>query len=417
VHAKEPQPLGFRATDPTNHLDPHDNYAQMHNQSPVFFDSERELYWVVRNDLIRYINTNPQIFSSNVELFGGTGIVGYPKSVQEIRSRGVGHGDTLITNNDADSHRAYKEIVQRAFAPRRVLMFETQTQDLAHQLIHAFPESGEIDFSSQFAVPLTFTVICRQLGIEEAMLATFKKWSDSIDVLLSNMAEEEALISAAHDELALQQYMLQRCELRRKDPKEDVISDIVTARFKGERPLNDTELFGILNQLFVAGNESTRSTLMGAIYYLTQQPEIFDQIRDGGQPVIKVFVEEVLRMWSAVQGLYRRALHDTEIEGVMIPKGAKIHIRYGAANIDPDAFTNPRQIDLTRAQPRGHLSFGYGIHHCVGAALARQELVTAIDLLTTKFSKVTLEQSPSDFHFFSSYHLRCLESMRVKFWT
>ena len=415
MHTEEPKLLKFKATDPVNHLYPHDNYATMHDQAPVFFDPERELYWVVRYDLIQYVNRNPQTFSSHIELFGGTGIVGYPKSVQEIRSRGVGHGDTLITNNDRDSHRAYKEIVQKAFSPRRVRMFEVQTQDLASRLIDEFPESGEIDFSAQFAVPLTFTVICRQLGIEEEMLPTFKKWSDSIDVLLSNMADEEALISAAKDELELQEYMLQRCELRRRDPKEDVISDIVTARFKGERPLTDTELFGILNQLFVAGNESTRSTLMGAIYYLTQQPEIHARIREGGQPVIRVFVEEVLRMWSAVQGLYRITLHDTEIEGVRIPKGAKVHIRYGAANVDPSAFDTPCEIDLARPNPRGHLAFGYGIHHCVGAALARQELVTAIDLLTTRFSKVTLAQPQTDFHFFPSYHLRCLEALKVKF--
>jgi|TARA_B110000483_G_scaffold241556_1_gene324886 cytochrome P450 len=416
LHIKEPQLLKFKATDPANHLYPHDNYANMHDQSPVFFDPERELYWIVRHDLIQYVNKNPQTFSSHVELFGGTGINGYPESVQEIRARGVGHGDTLITNNDRDSHRAYKEIVQRAFSPRRVLMFEQQTKDLASRLIDEIPESGEIDFSAQFAVPLTFTVICRQLGIEEEMLPTFKKWSDSIDVLLSNMADEQALISAAKDELELQKYMIERCELRRQDPKEDVISDIVTARFKGERLLTDMELFGILNQLFVAGNESTRSTLIGAIYYLTQQPEIYARIREGGQPVIKVFVEEVLRMWSAVQGLYRTTLHDTELEGVTIPKGAKVHIRYGAANVDPSAFDNPCEIDLERPNPRNHLSFGYGIHHCVGAALARQELVTAIDLLTTRFSKVTLEQPHKDFHFFSSYHLRSLEVMKVKFW-
>lgn len=416
MHSAEPQPLLFQATDPKNHLYPHDNYADMHDQTPVFYDPDRDLYWVVRYDLIQHVNMNPQTFSSNVELFGGTGIVGYPESVQAIRSSGVGHGDTLITNNDASSHRAYKEIVQKAFAPRRLILFETQIRALARQLIDEFPESGEVDFSSQFAVPLTFTVICRQLGIEEKMLSTFKKWSDSIDVLLGNLAEEDALISAAQDELALQQYMLKRCELRRHNPKEDVISDIVTASFNNERPLNDTELFGILNQLFVAGNESTRSTLMGAIYYLTQNPEIFAQIREGGEPVIKVFVEEVLRMWSAVQGLYRRAMHDTELEGVKIPKGAKVHIRYGAANVDPNAFKNPFDIDLTRSRPRSHLAFGYGAHHCVGAVLARLELVTAIELLTTTFSKVTLEQSPEEFHFFSSYHLRCLESLRVKFW-
>jgi cytochrome P450 len=416
VHETEPKALGFKATDPANHLYPHDNYANMHEEAPIFYDADRDLYWVVRYDLIQYVNKNPQTFSSNIELFGGTGLAGYPESVQAIRSRGVGHGDTLITNNDAESHRAYKEIVQRAFAPRRLIIFENQIKELASQLINEFPESGEIDFSAQFAVPLTFTVICRQLGIEEEMLPTFKKWSDAIDVLLSNMADEDALIAAAQDELALQQYMLKRCELRRQDPKEDVISDIVTAKYNDERPLNDTELFGILNQLFVAGNESTRSTLMGAIYYLTQHPEIFTEIREGGEPVIKVFVEEVLRMWSAVQGLYRRALHDTEIEGVKIPEGAKIHIRYGAANIDPNFFENPLEIDLTRSRPRSHIAFGYGIHHCVGAVLARQELVSAIESLTTTFSKVTLEQSPADFHFFSSYHLRCLESLSVKFW-
>ena len=154
---------------------------------------------------------------------------------------------------------------------------------------------------------------------------------------------------------------------------------------------------------------------MGAIYYLTQQPEIYDRIREGGQPVIEVFVEEVLRMWSAVQGLYRTVLHDTEIEGVAIPKGAKIHIRWGAANIDPSVFDHPLEIDLSRPNAKAHMAFGYGAHHCVGAALARQELVTSIDQLTTRFSKVTLEQPESDFQFFPSYHLRCLEALRVKF--
>jgi len=415
VKASEPQPLAFKATDPRSHACPHDNYVAMQGQSPVFFDPDRNLYWVTRYDLIEKINQTPETFSNHVDIYEGTRLDGYPQEVKEIRSGLVEHVDTMLTNANAESHRAYRKLVDKAFMPRRVRMIESEIDALAVQLMDDFPETNEVEFASQFAIPLTFTIIARQLGISTDMLPTFKKWSDSIDTLISNMGDTEALLASARNERDMQNYMLERCAARREDPKDDIISDIVTADFNGERPLNDGELYNILTQLFVAGNKSTRSTLIGAIYNLAQNPEILESIRAGGRPAVKAFVEEILRLWAPVQGLYRRVLHDTEIEGVAIPKGALVHVRYAAANIDPAVHENPLEIDLERPNPKRHMAYGSGAHHCIAATLARQELVSAIEQLTARYSRITLEQDEKDLDYFPSYHLRCPTALHVKF--
>lgn len=121
---------------------------------------------------------------------------------------------------------------------------------------------------------------------------------------------------------------------------------------------------------------------------------------------MKVFVEEILRVWSPNQGQYRRVRKDTEIEGVFVPKGAMLHLRYGAANFDENVFGCPETIDLDRAKPRQHLSFGTGIHTCVGAPLARQEILTGFQMLFERFDGFELAEDPADLNVHPSYNLR-----------
>jgi cytochrome P450 len=225
-------------------------------------------------------------------------------------------------------------------------------------------------------VRLPVMVIADQLGIPRKDLAVFKQWSDAaieqIDPLLSAQRELE-LTRLIID---MQSYFVARAEQLRRQPADNLFSDLVHAEIEGRR-LDDREMCSIVQQLLVAGNETTTSTLGSALILLIETPGLADTLHERTE-LVRAFVEEVLRLRSPVQGLLRRARADIDVDGVTIPKGAIVHLMNAAANHDPRIFANPHEIDLFRDNGARHMAFGHGIHFCIGAQLARAELNVAI---------------------------------------
>jgi cytochrome P450 len=272
---------------------------------------------------------------------------------------------------------------------------EPQLRAVANELIDAFIDAGQVDFLPAFAVPFPVTVISDILGVDRKDIWKFKHWGDlmisgNIDVLSHQRRREVA--QAVVD---LHQYFVPRIEERRLAPRDDLLSEMVNARVDGEAPLTTEELLPIIDQILLAGHETTTNLVCNGLVNLLRNPDLVAQLR--AQPeLIEPMVEEVLRWDPPIQCTFRRATADSRLHGVAIPKGEMVLPMWGAANRDPAEFPAPDIFDITRKNVRKHMGFGYGPHFCAGAELARLEARIAFELLLERLGDLELDEAASD---------------------
>ena len=297
--------------------------------------------------------------------------------------------NTLLTA-DPPVHTRFRKLVNLAFSMKRVDAIEAEIRAIVERLVDAFPADGHIDFVRDFAIPLPVAVIASQIGIGEADgsispegIATVKRWSDAFADRLGGMISKERELECAREVVEFQHAMKARIDARRENRTEDLLSDLVYATVEGERPLDDAELLSVLQQLMVAGNETTTSTLAGGVLLLIQNPDQEAKVR-ADPALIPNMVEEMLRLESPSAGLWRIVKRDAELGGVTVPGNSMMMLRYAAANRDPAKFEDPDRFDPARKNARSHLAFGRGIHMCVGNMLSRKELAVAFDVLLQK---------------------------------
>jgi cytochrome P450 len=259
------------------------------------------------------------------------------------------------------------------------------------QLIDSFAGRGRCEFVSEFAFPLPGIVISEQLGLSAGEIGTFRRWADAMLAPAQGLlTDEDTAIGCADIEAEAQHYLAEVFAARRARPTGDLISALVAASEEEERPLSMPELQNLLQQLITGGYITTADAITSAMWLLIENPDQSRLLKDD-PGLIKAFAEESLRMLAPVQGLFRKATRDVEIHGVTIPAGSVLHVRYGAANRDDEAFAAPEEFDVTREHVMRHMSFGQGPHACVGAPLARQEMVTAFERLLARLDDLRLD--------------------------
>ena len=291
--------------------------------------------------------------------------------------------NTLLTN-DPPSHTQFRALVNKAFTPKRVAQLEGEIRQITNDLIDRWVDGGRVELVSEFAVGLPLTVIADALGVDRADMPAFKRWSDDSVAPLSGMLSPERQLECARSRVEMQRYMAERCRERETDPRDDLLSDLVQARFdSGERAgeqLSMPELLNVIEQLLVAGNETTTKLIAAGMLALLEHPAQMTAVR-ADRSLIPNLVEEALRYESPVQMLPRVAKVDVEVGGVAVPAGSILMMMYGCANRDDAKYPGAAAFDVTRDNARTHLAFGQGPHFCPGAALARSEARIAFELL------------------------------------
>jgi cytochrome P450 len=229
------------------------------------------------------------------------------------------------------------------------------------------------------------------------------------------MQSEEEERWSVEQEIEAQHYFQRIYERLRKQPDDTVLSDLINTPM-GDRPLNDNELHAhMMADTFVGGSETTTNAISGGVWLLCQFPEQYAKLNADPERYLRTFIEEVVRLESPVQGLFRVATRDLELHGVAIPSGATVNVRYAAANRDPEHFENPDALDLERKNAATHLGFGTGVHHCLGAPLARRELHWAFAALLEGVTDIHLAPGRNDFAIAPNYCLRALKQLHIAF--
>ncbi len=372
--------------DPSVLADPWAQARRMREEAPVYRDPLTGIYFISSYRAVEEATKNWEIFSNRfgVALAGGDINADAPSSAMpDTGEDGYPPVDTMLTADPPEQKR-FRKLIAKAFSARRVEALTDRVGVISTELADAFADDGKVELLSQFAQPLPLTVIAEQLGAPREDLHLFRNWTDGFLLQLSGMADEAGQLEAQRLIREFQDYFAARLEERRNDPHDDIISDIVTSTVEGERPLNMAEMLSILQQLLVAGNETTASAITEGMWLLMENPDQLELVQREPERIPNL-VEEVLRMASPTANMWRVCKQTTELEGVEIPGGAMCMLRFQAADRDPAVFPDPDRFDITRENAGDHLAFGLGIHFCVGAALARKEMVNAFETLLTRF--------------------------------
>src|SRR5262249_50993696 len=241
-------------------------------------------------------------------------------------------------------------------------------------------------------------------------LPQLKRWSDAAVAMVSGLSTPAQLAENARQVAELIAYFVRRCDEAALAPGDDVLGDLVRA-CEGSEALTRDEVVSILLQILTAGNESTTSLIGSALLLLLQHPEVEARIRADGA-LLEPFIEEALRLESPFHGHFRLVRRDTEVAGEPLPAGSRVMLLWGAANRDADEFPNPDAIDLARPNGRAHLAFGFGIHHCIGAALARLETRVVLGTLLARTG--ALRRAEGKIAHVPSMLVRCLAALPVE---
>jgi cytochrome P450 len=301
--------------------------------------------------------------------------------------------------SDPPQHTFFRRLVQQAFTARAVNEMQPQIEALVDELIDGFVGRGEADIHDELAYPLPTIVIAQMLGVPEHDREMFKEWSDASVAAMSSRTPEvfrpqrEALnaylIEHARHRLAL--------EAAGEPLPDDLVSRLVTAEQDGQR-VSETDMVALLGQLLVGGNETTTSLITNALVRLTEDPARWERLHADPEPeLVDVAVEESLRFDPPVLGLFRTTTCPVRLHDEEIPERAKVMLLYAAANRDPRVFDDPNTFSLDRNLDelrRHHLSFGYGIHFCIGAALARMEARIVLTKMAERFPGLRMTAAP-----------------------
>ena len=304
-----------------------------------------------------------------------------------------------------------------AFRPKKIKAMDPFVEETAYKLMDAFIDAGRCDWVKQFAVPLPLIVIGRQMGVPEEDIWQIKAWTDAWVQRLGMMQTEEEEKWSVEMEIEAQHYFQPIFERLRNEPDDTLLSEMVNRVIpEWGRPLNDNELHAeMMADTFVGGSETTTNAIAFGVKLLIENPHIWQTLKADPEKHLRTFIEEVLRLEGPVQGLFRTTAKDIELHGVTIPAGAMLNIRYAAGNRDEREFSCPEQLDLDRDKPGRHIAFGSGVHHCLGAPLARRELYWSFKALVERVDELWFAPGRNDFTIAPNFALRALKELHIEF--
>jgi cytochrome P450 len=350
-------------------------YRTMRATHPVHFREKEDTWELFRYDDILDVLSEPERFSSDFQR---------DDSLDQPLAR------TMIAS-DPPLHSQLRGLVARDFTPRAVAQLTPRITAIAHELLDRVAHAGSMDVVKDFADPLPVIVIAEMLGIPAEERARFKAWSDT---LISGSFEERRRMRrmGVHDAASvvvdeMSEYFKQKIAQRRRQPEDDLISKLLDAQLDGNK-LSQEELLGFCILLLVAGNITTTNLISNAVICFDEHPEVIRRLR--AEPkLLPAAIEEVLRYRSPARFVVRRAVATTRLHDQEIQADQTVIAWLHSANFDEQHFPEPERFDIERT-PNRHLAFGYDIHFCLGAHLARLEARTALGALLERLPDIRL---------------------------
>ncbi len=372
--------------DERTRANPHPMYAQMRAEAPIYegtgLGGYNTFWFLTRYDDVQTALKHPKLGRDIRANLPEVHVRRYFPNPPDPRFAAL---DRHLLNQDPPNHTRLRALVHKAFTPRAIAALQPRIEAIADALLDEMAQEETAELIEQFSYPLPITVIAEMLGVPSSDRAMFRKWTR--DLLNGDSLEE-----AAESTMAFVLYMNALIEARRNDPQDDILTGLVHAA-EGDDTLDHMELLAMIFLLLVAGHETTVNLISNGVLTLLKHPDQLAKLR-ADMRLMPSAVEEILRYEGPVEiPMLRWAFEDVEIGGVTIPQGDVVVPCLMAANRDPAVFANPDTFDITR-QPNPHIAFGFGIHYCLGAPLARLEGTIALTRLLARFDKLALAANP-----------------------
>jgi cytochrome P450 len=374
--------LGLALFDDQYLQNPHPLYEQMHQAGPVHRIGESDFYAVSSWDAVNEAVTRCADFSSNL-----TATMMYQPggAVTAFQMGELGGPTQALATADEPAHSVHRKALLPQLAAKRIRAFEPFIGDTAASVWNSHARDKRIEWMGAMANRLPMMIVGRIIGVPDADIDKLVRWGYSATQVVEGLVTQDQMEAAGVAVMELSGYITEQFQQAAANPQDNLLGDLATAHANGE--LGDLVALAMMITLFSAGGESTASLIGSAAWVLATQPDIQQQIRDDPE-LLGAFLEEVLRYEPPFRGHYRHVVNDTELCGVELPAGSRLLLLWGAANRDPSHFDNARQFRLDRPAGKGHISFGKGIHFCVGAALARLEAKIVLGQLLERTSNI-----------------------------
>jgi len=367
--------IRFDPLAPDQREDPYPVYELARRERPVFHAPAYDLWVVTRYEDVLQVLRDHDSFSSTGALKSSP--EPFPPEVREVLAEGWPDMPFII-EIDPPLHDRIRGLVTKAFTPRRVAELEPRVFEIASDLIDGFAAEGRVDVIDRFAWPLPLRVLGELLGLPEGDLRRLHEWGTDW-LLLQQPGPLERRVEHARGLLEMQRYFVRALEEREREPRNDLMGALVEKRAESEPPLTVPEVAGLPLDLMVAGHVTVTRAIGSALALVFRHPELGRQLLD--PDTAPQAIEEILRLESPAQGLFRRTTREVRLGEATLPEGARVMVHFGSANRDECVFSAADRLDPGREELARHVAFGKGIHFCIGAPLARLELRTALPML------------------------------------
>lgn len=374
--------------DPFNLNTPHARWEAFRKEEPIFYHEETG-YWVVsRYEDIKAIFDDWKTFSSENAQKPMRPMCDAGK---KVLTDGGFTAYSGLTARVPPDHTRIRKVAQSCFGPRRFKSIQPQIEGIvARHLdeLEALGKSGPVNFWEVVAYPVPAYVLFTLMGIPESDVPKIKQYGASRGKMTWSDLSDEEQIPVAHDMVAYWKYIHDLLDMRRANPGDDFPSDLLRLQAEGAE-ITDEEIAGVLYSTLFAGHETTSTFMGNYVMAMMHNRDSWDQMK-ADPSLIPNAVEEMLRYMPSVVGWRRKARTATTVGGVDLPAGAEVLMITGSANRDEAQFPDGEKLDITRENARTHLSFGYGIHYCLGFQLAKMEASELFKQLSTRFPDLRL---------------------------
>ena len=407
INAKDKH-VKLNTRDPEFYNNPYPYYAELRKSVPIFYWEDFDLWCFTKHADVEAALRDRRL-GRKITHVASREELGWPPEREDLKPF-LKVDQNGMLDSEPPEHTRLRGLVQKAFMARQIEKLRPRIAELSHELIDKMEAQGSADLLPSFATPIPVIVIAEMLGVPTEKSQQLLDWSHAMVTMyqLGRTPEnEKAAVQAAEEFVA---YLKDYVAMRREEPKDDLITKLIEVEEEGEK-LTEDELVANCILLLNAGHEATVNVVGNGVRALLKNPEQLNRLRENPE-LIPSAIEELIRYDTPLHLFRRWVLEDgVEIGGQKFEFGTEVAVLLGAANHDPDVFENPSKLDVSRER-NPHVSFGAGIHFCLGAPLARFELQTSLPILLERLPGLELAEEPS---YLDSYHFHGLESLQVSF--
>jgi cytochrome P450 len=378
------------------------------------------MYLVSRYDDIVTVLRDPLTYSDK-QGYQAQYASGYFEEFKQILERDGGGFFPDVIKDDPPAHTRVRRLLDKAFTAHRVASLEPAITKVIVDFIEKLADKAAggaiVDGVKDFAVPLTISVICEQLGVSQFDAAKIQRWSSAVTAQIGRMQSREQMVDNAQQICELQNFVITSMREREAQPREDMISDLVHAQLEDGGKLEFAEAVSLVRAMIIAGNDTTATAIGNLLYTLATQPEIARTLRESvdDDRLMNRFVEELLRLEPPTRALSRATTREVEVGGVTLPKGAHMMLVYGSGNDDETVFPDPQAFDPERRNITRHVTFGGGPHKCIGVALARMEIKVMAREIARRFDNIKLTIPVEEIAYAPTIATRTIEALPITF--